>query len=118
MKQQPHTEEERKPLWKVLNEQRTQGELELNPFGRKDILQINNGEAERWQMGNFCTCYGENETERMANTNYTALAVNNLHILAEALQKQIDEWHSKDSNFHKQEPPSLKAAREALSKIS
>ena len=112
-------QENKKPLYKVLNEQRRQGNLELNPYGRKDILQVNNGEAERWEMPNFCTCYGEEESERIANTQYTALCVNNLHHLAKALEELhkaamdvgITEWWQKHTE-------TVAKAKEALNRIS
>ena len=36
--------------------------------------------------------------------------------LLAACETVIDEWHAKDSNFHKKEPDSLKQARAAVAK--
>lgn len=67
------------PLWKQLNEARTQGEWRTEVY----ILISYKGMKNICNMGiaNFLPA---NEVE--ANANYTALAVNNLHHLAEALE--------------------------------
>jgi len=88
------------PLWRELNEARTQGEWKqgINRaskewmqlfYGRTVVLEIHtiNKKGQR-QAGDF-----EKED---ANVKYTALAVNNLASLAEALDAAIHDlkdWH-------------------------
>lgn len=90
------------PLYKVLNEQRTQGEWETPDN------TIWSGQDE---IGKFL--YHGNSANK-ANAQYTALAVNNLHHLAEALEA-LTKWviHNTDAT-----PTALINAREALSRIS
>ncbi len=74
----------KEPLYKVLNEQRTQGDW-FNEYDNDDFGQfytIFGGEGDnalRFSYGSV------KEKEYKANAEYVTLSVNNLHILAEAL---------------------------------
>ena len=75
-----------KPLWQQLNEQRTQGEWTLF----KDKLNrewniISKDEFEILTISNKWRSFETNE----ADANYTALAVNNLHVLAEGDEQNV-----------------------------
>jgi hypothetical protein len=82
------TEPNKQPLYKVLNSKRTQGEWVPNDYSKSNIFEphfeVSSPETKRKV---FDTPVVESEDE--ANAQYTALAVNNLHILAEALEKII-----------------------------
>lgn len=83
--------EPEKPLWKVLNEQRTQGEWQLseNEDNKELVTRVSNGLiTANFECDYFNSKHSKGETT--ANAQYTALAVNNLHILAEALEKLHD----------------------------
>lgn len=81
------------PLWKQLNEQRTQGEWEWeqcrgNNRYEHAVFSRNGGKYGSYvinQLGMEDTVEKEPE-EIKANAAYTALAVNNLHHLAEVLE--------------------------------
>ena len=75
-----------KPLYKRLNSERTQGEwyCEEGSYAvRKDFLS---------SIGSFDAMFSKNveEIEKLPNAQYTALAVNHLHILAEALEELLN----------------------------
>lgn len=85
---------ETKPLWKVLNEKRTQGKWIFknqgslpDDEGRLLCLrsELNSGYISQFQQ------IGEHKNDAEANAQYTALAVNNLHLLAQALQDLLNE---------------------------
>jgi len=101
--------ETKKPLYKVLNEQRTKGEwfeeYDNDEFGQ--FYSIFAGEGENVFRYPYRIVKDE---EYKANAQYTALAVNNLHLLAEALEGVIRVADRKTDEFDK--------AKEALSKIS
>ncbi len=88
------TDTNKKPLWQRLNEQRTKGEQVLNGSG--DILV--NGKC----IGSF---YMKEE-----DAQYSKLATDNLHIIAEALETLLEFTDKKQVGY--------KAAKDALSKIS
>jgi len=79
--------QDKKPLYKVLNEQRTQGRatIELRSFESSDLMFGNDRVGELYCGSEYT------EIEAEANAQYTALAVNNLHLLAEALEKIKNE---------------------------
>ena len=71
-------------LYQQLNEQRTQGEWadELNPISAEYEVVCSHCDIAVFN--------GINSSVDCANAQYTALAVNNLHHLAEALGKLIE----------------------------
>jgi len=111
------------PLYKVLNNERTQGEW------IKDGLSIATGPDPKDETI-FLTCDGEDypyptvyersRKEARANAEYTALAVNNLHLLAEALQRLLKEarFNSFTLNGNVEDTPAERQAQEALNRIS
>lgn len=132
MKQQPQTEEQssNKPLWVRLNEERTQGEWYVKDGDKKygsDRMfpSLMMGEVCKggWHTGNtpsvvFNNSHDQEHESIMANVEYTALAVNNLHILANQLERILNiedgAFGLKGFNVEK-----LKAEiKEALAKIS
>lgn len=95
--------QKQQPLYKRLNEVRTQGKWELTKFNEGDF-------------GLCMECAGDGISEQMKkeDAEYTALAVNNLASLAEALELLYELCNSG-------QPPGnddLDKAKEALSKIS
>ena len=74
---------QQKPLYKVLNQQRTQGEWKL-PEQEKEL----NSYSLITDGMSIATVYAIDipDEEGLANAQYTALSVNNLHHLAEALE--------------------------------
>jgi hypothetical protein len=119
--------EAKEPLYKVLNRNRAQGILHPHILSKKTHLIVtDNGESEEWMKNSFCTVYADTDKVRTANLQYTALSVNNLHHLAEALQHISDaaiQGLEMDANG---EPFSFKTlagyvsdkAKEALNRIS
>lgn len=87
------------PLYKVLNKQRTQGNFE----------PVCN--AIRRGMDEIGKYHFMGEKENKANAQYTALAVNELANLAEALEAIYDHCHNKECTI-------AIIAKEALSRIS
>jgi len=81
----PKPESNKLPLYKVLNEQRTQGTWVSNDYSESNIFEphfeVSSPENKRRVFDTPVV-----ESEDAANAQYTALAVNNLHILAEALE--------------------------------
>ncbi len=106
------TNQANKPLYKVLNEQRTQGEITVENHG-----QFSNGRS--LIVGGKCiiSTFGQNasESEIEANAQYTALAVNNLASLAEALESLCDSYYKGDliPNMERK----FQKAKEALNRI-
>lgn len=111
------------PLYKVLNEKRTQGEMQSysNVSDIKFPFQMVNKEDNGTVVCNFLSnIYDERKEwkEAKANSEYTTLAVNNLASIAEALESFI-EWGKRDYAFHSTDLINeLKKAKEALNRIS
>lgn len=84
-----------KPLYKVLNEQRTQGEWwSHSPIIKFPVHRVLCGEPpEASEVAKFFTATMDNADKQQANAQYTALAVNNLHHLAEALEGMRDLYN-------------------------
>lgn len=115
MKQQTQTTQQ-KPLWKVLNEQRTQGEWQNCEFEMLHGVEYCIKESKlfkenKWQFADRILEAGNYTKENRFNVAYAALAVNNLSYLAEALEKCI-KFSSKDPQLIRD------IAREALNRIS
>lgn len=111
------TETNVKPLYKVLNEQRTRDIFIALPSIELRPIRLNGDGLKR--IANFDFGIGPNiptQTEAEANAQYTALAVNNFHILAETLERLIDriEENELQSYF----PSAHARAKEALKRIS
>lgn len=100
------------PLYKVLNEKRTQVEFNAHLYNLSDHT-IREGKKGRVLM-EVCKQH-TNDPEAEANAQYTALCVNNLHHLAEALQGFVDYL---DSDLSEAETILLNRAKEALKRIS
>lgn len=105
-----------KPLWQRLNEERTQGEWSAFFDGEKGGIdyefEVQKGTNifERYDFVSFDNMDGRSER----NAQYTALAVNNLASLAEALHELLNVDPLNDiAHFNAQ----LKAQK-ALNKIS
>lgn len=103
------------PLYKRLNEQRTQGEWKHDIDRNKQEIFTSTFKGRSCIMSaetRHSFHVGTDQSE--ANAKYTALAVNNLHHLAEALEA-LTKWvtHNTDAT-----PTALINAREALSRIS
>jgi DUF438 domain-containing protein len=99
------------PLYKVLNEERTQGEWDIieeeNTVSKYRMYSTKDGANILWLDPD------EEEIEKeKANINYTALAVNNLNQLAEALER-IRNASTDHVSSHIR-----KICNEALNKIS
>ena len=92
MLEKKYPSENNVPLYKVLNESRTQGNWATTESGAKSSLRIY--ATDHVQKTHVLDCFsfasGIKEEEAEANTAYTALAVNNLHLLAEALEEALD----------------------------
>jgi hypothetical protein len=76
-----NTQRSNEPLYKLLNEEITQGEWDVMNLYTSEPIVIRNG-----GQGYIMTA-GSNVEERKANALYTTLAVNNLNQLAEALER-------------------------------
>ncbi len=110
-----------KPLYKVLDEKRTQGilEIEENPFwGNKRRLNIDGGETTVFVIED----YTDNKEQIEANAQYTALAVNNLAPVADLLSEIVELLPKIDTTVKGLSFLALKAwmerSKEALNKIS
>lgn len=109
--------EVKEPLYKRLNKERTQGNWETSRFKEGDFSLCKEDAGDM-------ICEGFTE----ANAEYTALAVNNLHVFAEAfsqLKMEIDEVCREVSDSAKQrvysklrQTDSYKKLEEALNSIS
>ena len=124
--------DKQKPLYQRLNEQRTNGNWSISPLDGRIVTYPTNQSISA-PIGVMTPCYtkskhifSETDIEKVkANAEYTALAVNNLHLLAEALEKamqiieRLDEEYSdatdRHSSYTRGEYNSLK---EALARIS
>lgn len=122
------TESNKQPLYKVLNEQRTQGVVTITKTKNHFFLEQsdNNGGFDT-----LCTFSNVHERQEY-NAQYTALAVNNLASLAEALEKINNacikrfEAYAADAAEKKATPPYIlstlaaisEAAKQALQNIS
>ncbi len=90
-------EQNKKPLWKELNSSRSLGTWEIgkssNLFIPTDIKEIRLSSKGNMKVAIFPLEEGNEVSIRRAelNAQYTALAVNHLASLAEALQGCVDE---------------------------
>jgi len=111
----PNQKENVKPLYKRLDEERTQGKW---LFGNTTILE----RPALWIGGTRILVADEVPHEILsgtANAQYTALAVNNLAPLAEALENFISLYEDLAKDFNQRlDNEVLLCAKEALSKIS
>ena len=79
------------PLWRELNEDRTQGEWKVEKYpavGYPNVIKSEFTSSHVALMG-LPTEGEDNTVEAEANAKYTALAVNNLARLAEALETAL-----------------------------
>lgn len=119
-----------KPLYQQLNEQRTQGEWEVSSFLTGDeyatnilvpVSCTNENEKRVCMRAELQTLYWDIEKSE-ANAQYTALAVNNLHHLAEALAGLIGFLETYPPYFEDGKSMAtdidLETAKQALSRIS
>lgn len=104
------TNETTKPLYQRLNEERTQGEWMLYD-DRPNGWVLNAG------IKRVISVFDKDD-ENTANAQYTALAVNNLHHLAEAMQKFIDNVIENPKLYENQISYYKGVFREALNRIS
>lgn len=112
-------------LYKRLNAERTQGKWE---FDDSYSVTLNPNISVRQEDNRIHVVSTVNDyfKEATANAKYTALAVNNLHILAEALEKIADngEKHfqryadGKGVDFKQLAGAMIETAKEALKRIS
>lgn len=98
------------PLWKELNEKRTQGDWKL-PEQEQEMNEYT-VRTDDMVIATMLAIDIDDE-EGLANAQYTALAVNNFHIIAEKLQYLIyaADKSTCDAQF-------VNGAKEALSRIS
>lgn len=119
------TSETTKPLYQTLNKERTQGELRASTYGTGISLLLDKPNGET--LYSFC----EFPVNLKSDAQYTVLAVNNLHHLAEALQPfiKLADAVLKDTLKTNESPlygyndvviyvKDLVAAKEALNRIS
>lgn len=117
----------KEPLYKRLNKERTQGNyyIENSPkgTGRGFNLEIVTDKAVICQISahsyNMSKGHHLHTKENKATAEYTALAVNNLSVLAQALEafvKDIEGHPSHTAAEHYK--PLMDKAKEALNKIS
>jgi len=109
------------PLYKVLNENRTQGELEPCKDAKHSHV-MGSYETGKIQPVLYIHLTSDKKTCK-ANAAYTALAVNNLHLLAEALNdliKQATETTKDLCGFDGADvlDAAIDKAKEALNRIS
>ena len=102
------------PLYKQLNEQRTQGEWKRP----EQEYSLNEYSIITDDM-TICTALAIDipDEEAEANVAYTCLAVNNLHILAEALENVLWNFEGKQ-NLSEVQQKAVQYAKEALNRIS
>lgn len=127
------SKENTQPLWKVLNEARTQGEvriIEPDEIAMEFTGMVIDGEfnapkniIKKKVIAEFPDlrgdAYEDIREQQTANAAYTALAVNNLHILAEALEKAREALRKLDlidKTFTAE--GAIDAVNEALNRIS
>lgn len=120
-----------RPLWKVLNEKRTQGEWwSHSPVIKFPVHRVLCGEPpEASEVAKFFTATMDNADQQEANAQYTALAVNEFANVVEALESSMEEikcllcnyagYSTNESyaNYYGNSAIYLKA-KEALSRIS
>jgi len=108
--------ESKEPLYKVLNEKRMQGKLILDIVEKEGEIHLIPEDGSIV----FCSFYCEPLDEQTkADATYTALAINNLSSLAEALEECIKVITPYENLFNAaQERVALIQAKEALKKIS
>lgn len=118
-----------KPLYQKLNAKRTQGEWEVASFLTGDeyatnvlapVSNINENEKRVCMRAEIQTLYWDVEKSE-ANAAYTVLAVNNLHHLAEALDRLLpilEACYSGDVPLSTRYQSEYDYAKQALSKIS
>lgn len=121
-----NTESKQQPLYKVLNEQRTQERwhsIATNPNHDTFKLLVYGQSEKRNGTGTLYiatlkedTIWNYNKEEVKANAQYTALAVNNLATIAENLERILDRIE--ESNLQENFPSAYKRAKEALAAIS
>jgi len=118
-----------KPLYHILNEQRTQGDWTISGICDTSLIV---GTPPDNYIDILCTTPGhsikafdklpENESERVANAKYTALAVNNLSHIAEALEEftkiDITKYIHTDLEEGRELHWLVSKAKEALQHIS
>lgn len=106
------TSETTKPLYQTLNKERTQGELRASTYGTGISLLLDKPNGET--LYSFC----EFPVNLKSDAQYTVLAVNNLHHLAEAMQKFIDNVIENPKLYENQISYYKGIFREALNRIS
>ena len=100
------------PLYKVLNEKRTQGEwTAIND--ERDIYSAN-GDIIMECLGN----HNITNEEDIFNAKYTALTVNNLAKIADKLERFISYYENAKCFWSELETEIVKEAKEALKAIS
>ena len=109
------------PLYKRLNEIRTQGNWATIERGAKASLRLYANDDS--QKVHVLDCYsfasGIKEEEAEANTQYTAIAVNNLHQLAAFAEWAINEIETTPDELSDALLGMIKIkAKQALSRIS
>lgn len=101
-------------LYQQLNEQRTQGEWVdvLNPISAEYEVVCSHCDIAVFN--------GINSSVDCTNAQYTALAVNNLHHLAEALENMLGCYDNPMSrrNMNEFQKEAIETAKQALSRIS
>ncbi len=107
-------------LYKQLNKQRKRGEWKSFGIGKNDygchtatIRSYAANDTVSIVANMYSTTSDETAT---ANAAYTCLAVNNLHHLAEALERIIDRID--ENNLSDYFPSAYERAKEALTRIS
>lgn len=122
---------EQKPLYKALNEKMPKGTIKVinnHPVFDGDLLVIedfensNSFRTKYKLLAEFKNVRGDSFTQLSGSelksiTEYTALAVNNLDKLADALQAIIDCAFTNSSNTVEIGKAELRAAKEALNSI-
>ena len=109
--------ESKEPLYRQLNKERTQGEWKHKSLsnGHEEIQT----DTFVYESGNTIFEVNYDNPNYEANAQYTALAVNNLSSLAEALEECIKVMTPYENLFNAaQERAALIQAKEALLKIS
>lgn len=108
------------PLYKRLDEQRTQGEW----ITERDTENTNSAYLVKDIHTNWVATFGtssfhEYERECKSNVQYTALSVNNLAPIADALAVLIEEYkRQQEIEYYAIDADKVLAAEQALAKIS
>lgn len=115
------------PLWKELNQKRTQGTATFYPkYEGENVCAIITGNVNWCEiLGSYTLDGSIHVSEAKANAQYTALSVNHLHHLAEALEEWLSLKINTTSNGietidanNKAERAAIVKAKEALNRIS